>query len=144
MSSIPIRTQHRTLPSSFTEHRDQPSSDDRSAEWLLGRIHEHLRAGQIRIAQSLARDAATRYPEDPEVKKACRILFGGEATSRPKTGRSLRDEYRWLKSPPDEYRGRWVALIGEEVVAVADTLAKLREVLPSNLERTPLVVQVSP
>jgi hypothetical protein len=35
-------------------------------------------------------------------------------------------------------------LIGEEVVAVADTLAKLREVLPSNLERTPLVVQVSP
>lgn len=142
MSSIPIQAQHKTSPSSMKEHQGRESHDTGSAERLLGRIHEHVRAGRIRIAQSLARDSAVRYPEDSEAKKACRILTGGEATPRPKTGRSLRDEYRWLRSPPDEYRGCWVALVGEEVVAAADTLAKLRELLPPQLERAPLAVHL--
>lgn len=121
-----------------------PTDDDRpSAARLLDEIRHCTRAGEIRTAQRLAREAAARYPEDAGLQKARRVLTGEVATSRPRTGRSLRDEYGWLKSPPAEYRGRWVALIGREVVAAADSLEKLRELLPSHLDQTPLAVRVA-
>lgn len=115
----------------------------RSVERFLEEIHEQTRAGEIRTAQRLVREAAAQYPEDPELREAYRILSDGRATPRPRTGRSLRDEYRWLKSPPAEFRGRWVALIGDRVVAVADTLRELRQSLPSRLEQAPLAVQIA-
>lgn len=49
-------------------------------------------------------------------------------------------EYAWLKAHANEYRGRWVALLGDNVVAVASSLRGLREALrDSSLAGSPLV-----
>ncbi len=61
----------------------------------------------------------------------------------PATGRSIREELEQLRNPPDEYRGKWVAVIGPEIVGVADSLKELVARLPSNLEQTPLAVQIA-
>lgn len=115
----------------------------RSADHFLEEIRQQTRAGRIRTAQRLVREAVARYPEDPELQKAHGVLVGRRAKSRPGTGRHLREEYAWLRNPPAEYRGRWVALIGAEVIAAADTLEQLRALLSSHVGPTPLAAQIA-
>ncbi len=66
----------------------------------------------------------------------------GRSLARPGTGRDMRSEYDWLRDPPKKYRGRWVALIGDAVVASAKTLQELQASLPADLGQTPLAVEV--
>jgi hypothetical protein len=56
---------------------------------------------------------------------------------------STHEEFAWLKSPPEWAYGKWVALVGSEAVAVADTLAEVDEILSSKtLAKTPLIHHV--
>ena len=135
-------TQTRTHPAAM-ESPDTVLGETRGADRFLEEIRQHTRAGKIRTAQRLVRAAVTRYPEDPELQKAHGILVGSRAKTRPGTGRNLREEYAWLRNPPAEYRGCWVALIGAEVVAAADTLEQLRASLSAHMGPTPLAVQIA-
>ncbi len=66
----------------------------------------------------------------------------GRAFRRPGTGRDVRPEYEWLRDPPEKYRGRWVALVGDVVVGAVATLQELQASLPADLGRTPLAVEI--
>ena len=61
-----------------------------SAKTLLEEVRECTRAGQVRRAQKLVKEAVARYPEDAGLRKAHRVLAGERAHPRPATGRSLR------------------------------------------------------
>ncbi len=111
-------------------------------EVLLSEIRRQLESGEIRKAERLASDAARRHPAHAEIRDLHRILNRGRSAARPGTGRDMRSEYEWLRDPPKRYRGRWVALIGDAVVASARTLQELQESLPSDLGQTPLAVEI--
>lgn len=128
---------------SKTERPVRESSDRESAaEVLLSKIRQQLRTGEIRTAKRLASEAAEQHPKHAEILDIHRILNEGRSFAKPGTGRDMRLEYRWLRDPPAEYRGKWIALIGDAVVGSAATLQKLQESLPPDLDQTPLAVQI--
>ncbi len=95
-------------------------------------------------AQQLALEAAARFPRHAGIQNAKRILNGGTATIA-KTGPKpdQHKDVEWLRNPPESVRGKWVALVGGEIVGSADDFAELAESLRSKkLPRTPLVHRI--
>jgi hypothetical protein len=92
-------------------------------------IREHLAHGRILAAQNLLEFARDVIPLDSKLMKAL---------APPRTKRiDRRDvdrthEFRWLHSNGAKYRDRWVALVGESLVASAATLAELLSELRAN------------
>ena len=77
-------------------------------------------------AQRLASEAAVLFPDSDEIASADRVLnspTGPVGTAPPEP--STDEEIEWLRDPPESLRGKWVALSGREVLAVAD-YARLR------------------
>ncbi len=130
--------------SSHAGSRSTRSISDRepSADSLLSEIRQLLEAGEIRTAKRLASKAVRRHPEHAEIGDLHRTLNEGRSSARPGTGRDLRPEYAWLRDPPKQYRGRWVALIGEAIVGSAESLEELLASLPPQLDQTPLAIQI--
>jgi hypothetical protein len=53
------------------------------------------------------------------------------------------EEFRWLAEHGDDYRGRWVAVRGKDLVACAESLKELREMLRDReFEIPPLVHRI--
>jgi Family of unknown function (DUF5678) len=111
---------------------------------LLAGIRRLLNVGQIHDARRLAATAVDRYPGDSDLRKIHETLNVGRTQRKPASGRSTREELEWLREPPEEYRGKWVALIDRHIVGVADSLKELVAALPSDLEQEPLAVQITP
>ena len=92
-------------------------------------------------ARRMAVAAAAKFPGHAGLRNAKRILTEGKAkvvAEDPQPSRS--EEFQWLRDPPDSVRGKWVALIGSELVGSAETLAELAESLHSrSFPRAPLV-----
>jgi len=110
---------------------------------VVDEIREHLLEGRFRSAQGLAKAAAARFPEHPEIRKLNRGLNEWTARTKPASGRDMSEEFAWLCHPPVSTRGKWVALIGSEMVGAADTLAELVEYLRSeSLPEEPLVHRI--
>ncbi len=109
---------------------------------LLDEIRELLRDGDIYDARRLAAEAARKHPDHPGLRRIHELLNVGRSRRRPATGRSLREELEQLRDPPDELRGKWVAVLGHEIVGIADSLKELVARLPPHLEQTPLAVQI--
>ena len=101
--------------------------------------------GQLLTARRIAVEAAARFPGHDKLRIAERMLAGDGNPSVSSKGpeRSTDEEYRWLQNPPDWAHGKWVALIGHEAIASADTLAELTESLKTkDLPQRPLVHRV--
>jgi hypothetical protein len=98
-----------------------------------------LEQGRILEAQRLFEFAKDRI-QDPKIHKAL-------APPRIKTS-SKRDvdrsaEFRWLDLNSARFRGKWVALLGERLVASADTLKELlAQIKAAPQESKPLVHHV--
>ncbi len=66
-----------------------------------------------------------------------------QVRTRPATGQGRTEELEWLRNPPESVRGKWVALVGNEMVAAAEALAEVMESVKSmNLPKIPLVHRV--
>ena len=70
------------------------------------------------------------FPEHEGLRSAHRVLNSptgpaGTAPAEPVTDQEL----DWLRDPPESVRGKWVALSGSELVAVAEKLMDLVKVL---------------
>jgi|SRR6185436_4011978 len=101
------------------------------------KIRSLLAEGQIWEAQELLKSVGEDVPVDPKLR---------EVLSPPRVRESdLKDfdrsaEFHWLKTNWEAYRGKWVALLGEELLASSDTLEELRARLAElNPKRRPLV-----
>lgn len=102
-------------------------------------IRAMLEQGRIREAQSLYEFAKDRV-QDPKIHEALsppRV----KPSSKMDVDRSA--EFRWLNLNSVRFRGRWVALLGDQLVASADTLKELLAGLKGlRLEGKPLVHHV--
>jgi hypothetical protein len=62
---------------------------------------------------------------------------------RPASGQGRSEEFEWLRNPPESARGKWVALVGGEMIAAGEALADVLELLKSmDLPKSPLVHRV--
>jgi hypothetical protein len=97
-------------------------------------------------ARRTAAEALARFPDNRRVQGAwCLFDNRNKAKVSPMAAQpSTREEFAWLRDPPDWAYGKWVALIGAKAVAVADTATEIREILKSiTLSRPPLVHHIS-
>ena len=109
----------------------------------IDEIRRLLRNGEVHDARQLAAEARKEHPDHPELRRIHELLNVGRSRRLPATGRSAREELKQLREPPDGYRGKWVAVLGREIVGVADSLKELIADLPSDLEEMPLAVQLA-
>jgi len=118
-------------------------AEPRSAAARLGEVRQLLRDGEVHRASQLAAWSVVKHPDHPGLRRIHELLNVGRSYRRPATGYDVRDELEWLRDPPEEMRGKWVAVVGRQVVGLAESLKQLMAELPTDLEPTPLVVQVA-
>ncbi len=109
----------------------------------LNEIRRLLRDGEVHEARRLAAEAIKVLPDHSDLRRIHELLNVGRSRRLPATGGSIREELEQLRDPPDEFRGKWVAVVGREIVGVADSLKELMARLPSGLEPAPLAVQIA-
>lgn len=112
------------------------SGDDRSD--IQEQIRSLLREGQIFEARELLESAGDHVPADSTLRKALAPARVIGRSSFKDVDRS--SEFHWLKTKSEPYQGKWVALVGENLVASSDTLQELRAQLAKlRLEQRPLI-----
>ncbi len=136
MSSVlSLLNEHGELPGGKTLH---PGSIESFP--YTQRIKSLLQRGEIKEAQHLYMHAKDLI-QDQRLHKALAPPRIRVSSREPGPDRSA--EFRWLDSNSDRFRGRWVALLGERLVASADSLKELLvELKPMTLEGKPLVHHV--
>jgi antitoxin (DNA-binding transcriptional repressor) of toxin-antitoxin stability system len=102
--------------------RDFPSLPDR------------VRAGDEVVIEHDAHPVAVLRPAPPSPAAL------GDAANRAERERT---EFRWLALNRGGYAGRWVALDGDQLLAVGDSAQEVYAVI-ANQRRTPLVTRVEP
>jgi len=113
---------------------------DASPEDVFESLSKLLEEGHIGAARRLTAEAGRRFPDHDRIRLAKRVLNDGVATPDPYVQPTAAAESEWLDHPPEEARGKWVALIGGELVGMADTVDELMESLASkDLKLIPLV-----
>jgi len=100
-------------------------------------ILDLLAEGQIWEAQELLKSAGDRVPAESKLRE---VLGPPRIRESPVKGVDRSAEFRWLKSHWEEYEGKWIALVGENLVACTDTLKELLARLAElQLEQKPLI-----
>ena len=123
--------------------KTSPRSDPRPED-VFARLHRLIAAGKVGAARRLVVEAARRFPRHPRIRLAKRILSDGKATANPWSQETAAAEIAWLDDPPAEARGKWVALIGAELIGMADSAEALVESLAGKkLNQLPVVQYVA-
>lgn len=119
-----------------------PAAEDplTTADGFAEAVRCYLGRGEAGEARRTAARGATAFPSDPWLRKANRVLNPSRIVSKPATAPDRTREFAWLRKHSAEYRGRWVALLGEELLSsgtqLEDVLTELRS---RNLDIKPLV-----
>ncbi len=117
---------------------------EESAEDFVSAIRSLLASEQARDARRMAACAAARFAGHPWLRKADRVLNPSRITAEPAQAPDRTREFAWLRQHSTEYRGRWVALLGDDLLAAAEDLDEvLRELRGRDLETHPLVHRVA-
>ena len=101
-----------------------PQPDVRS---YVDRIREHVEREEVGAARRLVAEALREGSTEPGLANWEKLLAPGKVLGfSPATGSDLRAEIRCLDEHAKEYRGQWVAVLGEKILAHAETLEELR------------------
>jgi len=113
-------------------------------EDVFGLLRQLIETDQVEKARRLATEAAQRFPGSEEIHLAESILSEARTTPNPYVQPTATAEIEWLRSPPAGARGKWVALIGNEVVGMADSLEELKRSLETKkLDQYPVVQHIA-
>jgi hypothetical protein len=128
---------------------DQPWRDSELARWDRDAVlavmaaSERLESGQLAAAAALLEKAPAHVSNDPLVVKMRATLAPPSVRPCDESDRDRSAEYGWLRTHAAHYRGLWVALDGDLLVASAPTLRQLREEMSAMpLTRAPLLHRV--
>ena len=118
------------------EHRTSPEEYVRVIETLLD-------SEQFAAARQMAARAAELFSDNPWLSKANRVLNPRKAVSRPGKASDRQREFAWLREHSSDYRGQWVALVGDQLVTHSESFDDvLREVKARRLAERPLFHRV--
>ena len=115
--------------------RQMPSQE--STEVVERRIRSLVEEGRILEARDLLAAVGPDAPIDPHLRT---VLSPPKARKSDEQDVDRSPEFRWLKEHWAEYDGKWVALVGENLVASCNTLKELLARLDClQFEREPLI-----
>lgn len=120
----------------------QPAAEDplTTAADYAQAVRSYLGSGQAGVARRTAARGAAAFPDDPWLRKANRVLNPSRIVSKPATAPDRTREFDWLRKHSAEHRGRWVALLGEELLSSGAQLEEvLSEIRSRNLDTQPLI-----
>ncbi|HEX9730694.1 MAG TPA: DUF5678 domain-containing protein [Thermoanaerobaculia bacterium] len=118
--------------------------DATAAEEMAVSIRTFLDQQQLSKARQTAASAAKDHPDHPWLVQADRVLNPDRIVTRPARGKGRTREFTWLRRNADAYRGRWVALLGDELITSAETFQDVqRAVRERTLDSPPLVHYVA-
>jgi Family of unknown function (DUF5678) len=105
------------------------------------RLEEQIRAlladGQIWEAQNLFNTAGDLLPADSKLRE---VLSPPRIRTIDYRDVDRSPEFAWINAHAGAYQGKWVALVGENLVASSDSLKELLAKLhPLQFERKPLI-----
>lgn len=96
-----------------------------------------LAEGRILEAQKLFNTSGALLPEDSKLRE---VLSPPRIRKSNVKGVDRSPEFHWLRTHGDAHQGKWVALVGESLVASSDSLKELLAKLDGlNFERPPLI-----
>jgi hypothetical protein len=109
----------------------------------LASVKQLLGQGRVVDALELLQRALSRYPTDARLLNLSRAVTPGAVVRRDVRYSDRTAEMAWIKANRANYRGKWVALLGEKVLGVGDSLtAVLCLMQEQRLEETPLIHHV--
>ncbi|HYU34900.1 MAG TPA: DUF5678 domain-containing protein [Thermoanaerobaculia bacterium] len=114
-------------------------------ERYVPRIKALVEEERIREARELVKEALRSNPSEPGLQGWSEVLAPAKSWAAPPgTGRDFdrTPELRWLEAHWQEYRGQWVALLHDELLAhgtLSEVMAQLREKPP---EARPLLHRI--
>ncbi|MCP4660388.1 MAG: hypothetical protein GY856_33725, partial [bacterium] len=103
----------------------QELSPDTRPEDVLERLRQLVAEDQLTAVRQLTVEAAHRFPDHEKIQLARRVFSEAEAAPNPFVQPTTTAEIEWLNNPPEETRGKWVALVGSELVGLAETFENL-------------------
>lgn len=104
---------------------------------LEERIRSLLAEGQIWEAQKLFNTSGGLLPTDSKLRK---ILAPPRIWESDERDVDRTPEYHWINTHGAAHQGKWVALVGEDLVASSDSLKELLAKLDQlRFEREPLI-----
>lgn len=94
-------------------------------------IRSMLDRDQVAAARALLTVALAEFPSAPELLRAAVVLALPKSTRRSVRDTERTNEYSWLTSHATAYRGKWVAVVGSELIASDESLKELLQTLES-------------
>lgn len=99
--------------------------------------------GRITAARALLAVALAQGRNDTALSALRELLAPPRVTRSPAKGVDRSAEFHWLREHWRDYRGQWVAVSGNDLIAQADSLKQLLTALKqADPERRPLIYRV--
>lgn len=103
-----------------------------SASAIRGAVDLALMLNLNRLAVRLARKGAALFPDDPNLRKAVRVLREPRILgTAPASDRKLDASRKWLCRHANQYRGKWAAVRAGDLTGVANSARELRDATDS-------------
>lgn len=135
----------RKVPTPPPPRRSAPSAEAQQTERVssIAVIRDLLRQEMISAAREVLAVLPQNLLEDPALQALRRALAPPFVRTSSRLGVDRSREFAWLREHAREYRGQWVAINENGLVAAAPTLRELRERLRAYpLEQLPLLHRV--
>jgi hypothetical protein len=97
---------------------------DASPAWVP-RIRELIEKDQIGAARRLLEEALQEGAVEPELATLREVLAPARLKTSPVRDFDRSAEFRWFAEHASAYRGQWVAVLGDDLLAHATTLDEL-------------------
>lgn len=111
-----------------------------SAEEYVELVRTLLANSEAGAARRAVAEGAARFPDHPWLEKTDRVINPKRIVSKQGNAPERTREFAWLRDHSARYRGCWVALLGDQLLASGRQLAAvLREVRSQGLEAKALV-----
>jgi hypothetical protein len=110
----------------------EEAGHDEAAEltMALARIKQFIETSAVEEARALAKEVVARWPEDGRAQYWARVLAPAKGRVVPgRRSRPLDRERAWLREHAHEYRGQWLAIFGDQLLAADKSLANVMKVV---------------
>jgi hypothetical protein len=119
--------------SAMAARRLDSESHDPTPDSFLEEIKAILNSGTLVGAREVAERGLALYPDHAELRRLHHAFRPYYVRPAP-PGHNIpdrRDTYEWLRQNADKYRGKWVAVLGTDLIAASPDLDELHEVVKS-------------
>lgn len=113
-----------------------PAFELMCAKSLLGQ-------GRVALARELLQQACSRYPMDERLRNLYRAIAPGTVAHSSAKVSDQTAETTWLRVHREQYKGKWVVLLGDQMLGVGTTFQEvLNLVQQQHLQASPLIHRI--